>query len=84
MFAGLCFLNRGNMCCGIVGRELMLRVGPEQYDHCLSLPDAREMDFTGKAMKGMVYVSEEGVANDRDLEQWITYALKFMETLPAK
>ena len=64
MFGGLCFLLGGNMCCGIVGDELMLRVGPEQYEPVLARPHAREMDFTGRALRGMVYVGSAGLAED--------------------
>ncbi len=60
MFGGLAFLLRGNMCCGVVGDELMVRVGAESYEEALAHPYAREMDFTGTPMKGFVYVACEG------------------------
>lgn len=59
-------MTNGNMCFGIVGSELMLRVGPEAYDVSLALPHAREMDFTGRSMRGMVYVGESGPSEDDD------------------
>ncbi|MBW3669776.1 MAG: TfoX/Sxy family protein, partial [Actinobacteria bacterium] len=49
MFGGLAFMLGGNMCCGIVGDELMVRVGPDGYEAALARPHAREMDFTGRA-----------------------------------
>ena len=63
MFGGLCFLLRGNMCCGIVGDELIARVGPDAYDAALARPHARPMDFTGRPLRGMVYVAAPGTAN---------------------
>jgi len=84
MFGGLCFLARGNMCFGIVGEELMVRVGPGAYTGALALPHAREMDFTGRAMKGMVYVATEGVASDDALVAWLERGLAFAESLPPK
>jgi hypothetical protein len=57
MFGGLCFLVNGNMACGVEKRNLVVRVGPENYDRALSKPSARPMDFTGRALKGFVYVS---------------------------
>lgn len=84
MFGGLCFLARGNMCFGIVGSELMVRVGPAAYDAALALPHAREMDFTGHSMRGMVYVSVDGVAEDDELGQWLTRGLDFATSLPPK
>ena len=84
MFGGLCFMLGGNMCCGIVWEELMLRVGPEAYDRVVSLPHAREMDFTGRAMRGMVYVGTDGLADDDQLAGWLTPAVDFAGSLPAK
>jgi TfoX/Sxy family transcriptional regulator of competence genes len=84
MFGGLCFLLGGNMCCGIVGEELMLRVGKEAYEITLARPHAREMDFTGRAMRGMVYVGNEGLADDSDLAAWLAPATSFAGSLPPK
>jgi TfoX/Sxy family transcriptional regulator of competence genes len=84
MFGGLCFMVSGNMCCGIVKDTLMARVGPDHYDEYLAESNAREMDFTGRSMKGMIYVSPEGVDADEDLEKWVSRCIAFVETLPAK
>ena len=84
MFGGLCFMVSNHMCCGIVGDTLMARVGPNAYDECLSKKHTREMDFTGKAMKGMVYVAPEGIAEDLDLKRWIETCEKFIKSLPPK
>ena len=84
MFGGIAFLVRGNMCCGVIGDRLMLRVGPEGYDSALARPHAQEMDFTGKPMKGLVYVEPEGFASSRDLKAWVEKALRFTLSLPAK
>ena len=84
MFGGLCFLINGNMCCGIVKDELMLRVGPDGYDDALAQPHAREMDFTGRALKGMIYVACEGFEEDEDLAAWLERAARFAESLPSK
>ncbi len=84
MFGGLCFLIRGNMCCGVVGDELMVRVGADAYEEMLSHQEAREMDFTGRAMRGMVYVSSAGVEADEDLAAWVERGVVFAGSLPAK
>jgi len=84
MFGGLCFMVSGNMCCGIVKDTLMTRVGPKQYEACLNKKHASEMNFTGRPMKGMIYVSPEGVESDKELKWWINICLKFVNTLPAK
>jgi TfoX/Sxy family transcriptional regulator of competence genes len=84
MFGGLCFLASGNMCFGVVGEELMVRVGPDAYEECLAESHARKMDFTGRAMKGMVYVGTQGFESDEDLEAWVKRGIAFAGSLPAK
>lgn len=84
MFGGLAFLLRGNMCCGVVGDELMVRVGPESYDNAMSARHVRPMDFTGKPMKGLVYVTPPGIDSDRAVMAWVTRGAEFARSLPAK
>lgn len=84
MFGGLCFLLDGNMCCGIVGDTLMVRVGPGRYEDALRRPHARIMDFTGRPLRGMVYVDPEGISEDRDLEDWVESGSSFAASLPPK
>lgn len=84
MFGGLCFMVAGHMCCGIVDDRLMARVGPDAYDDALENPHARPMDFTGKPMKGMVYVTPEGTADSGTLEEWVNRCLAFSLSLPPK
>lgn len=84
MFGGIAFMHRGNMCCGVVNDVLMARVGPEAYESALSRPHAREMDFTGKALSGFVYVDPEGFEGDNDLRNWVALCEKFTSGLPAK
>ena len=84
MFGGLCFMVAGNMSVGIVKDELMVRVGPDGYQAALGEPHARKMDFTGRAMKGFVYVGTEGFDADGDLDNWIERGTKFAASLPAK
>ena len=82
--AGLAFMVRGNMCCGVIGEELMVRVGPEGYETALTQPHARKMDFTGKPLKGFVYVESDGFDSDDDLQAWVDRALEFVLSLSAK
>lgn len=84
MFGGIAFMVSGNMCCGVVGEELMARVGPEQYQQALAEPYAREMDFTGRPLKGFVYVGVEGFTSDDDLETWVRRCERFVSTLAPK
>ncbi|MFG2836981.1 TfoX/Sxy family protein [Streptomyces zaomyceticus] len=84
MFGGLAFLLGGNMTVGVVGQELIARVGPEHAEEALARPEARPMDFTGKPMRGWVTVAGPALADDRVLGHWITTALGFASTLPPK
>ena len=84
MFGGIAFMLRGNMCCGVIGDRLMLRVGAKGYETALSRPHAKPMDFTGRPMKGLVYVEPAGFASPRDLKKWIEKAMEFALSLPAK
>jgi TfoX/Sxy family transcriptional regulator of competence genes len=84
MFGGIAFMLRGNMCCGVIGDRLMVRVGPDGYEAALSRPHAKAMDFTGRPMKGFVYVEPAGFPSGRDLKAWIARAMEFTLSLPAK
>ena len=84
MFGGLCYLCNGNMFCGIVGEKLMARVGPDAYDAALKEPFVSEMDFTGKPMKGMIYIHPKGIADEKSIKKWIEASLAFVKTLPKK
>ena len=84
MFGGLAFLLQGNMCCGVVGEKLMVRVGRESYEAALREPHAREMDFTGRPLRGFIYVAEEGVVSQGDLRAWVERGARYAESLPAK
>jgi hypothetical protein len=84
MFGGVAFLIRSNMCVGVVGDELMVRVGPDAYDEAVRQPHARKMDFTGRPMKGFVFVGVEGFELDADLRRWVAHGVEFAASLPAK
>ncbi len=84
MFGGIAFMLRGNMCCGVVGEDLMVRVGPEGYEAALARPQAREMDFTGRPMRGMVYVAAAGLQSKRALKSWVDRGAAYALSLPAK
>ncbi len=84
MFGGIAFMAGGNMACGIVGDELMVRVGPDAYEDALARPHARLMDFTGRPMKGMVMVGRDGIAADDGLREWVGRGLAYAGSLPPK
>ena len=84
MFGGLCFLSSGHMLVGITGDDLMVRVGPDNHEAALGRPHVRPMDFTGRPMKGMVFVEPQGLSTDAAIAEWIELAAAFVSTLPPK
>ncbi len=81
MFGGLTFMVAGKMCCGVSGDELMVRIGLDNYDQALERPHARQMDFTGRPMRGFVFVSADGLAEDGDLANWVGQGVEFASSL---
>lgn len=79
MFGGLAFLCGGRMCCGIVGNDLMVRVPDEAIETVMRAPHVRPMDFTGKPMKGFVYVSPSGFRTSTALRTWLSYGEQVAE-----
>ena len=84
MFGGLCYMVKNHMCCGLNEKMLMARVGPDRFEECLSRKHAREMDFTGRSLKGMVYVEPAGTKSDASLVEWLTICTEFVDSLPPK
>lgn len=77
MMGGLCFLVDGKMCAGVVEDMLMGRIDHTIYEEALTRKGCRKMDFTGRPMKGYVFVEPEGIDTDRDLENWVQLCLDF-------
>ena len=77
MMGGLCFMVKDKMCAGVEKDKLMARIGPEAYEKSLSRKGCREMDFTGRPMKGFVFVEPEGIDTDQDLAYWVQLCLDF-------
>ncbi len=77
MMGGLCFMVNGKMCVGVEKNRLMARIGPEAYDGALKRNGCRPMDFTGRPMRGFVFVELEGLKSEEDLRYWLDLALAF-------
>lgn len=84
MFGSLVFMWHGNMLVGVLGTDLIARVGPEAQADALAQPGARVFDFTGRPMNGWVVVDGEAVAEDDALGDWIARCRDFVEALPPK
>jgi TfoX/Sxy family transcriptional regulator of competence genes len=84
MFGGIAFMAGGHMCVGVIGEDLMVRLGEDGADAALDEPHTRPMDFTGRPMRNMVYVARAGTRDDAALRAWVDRALAFVATLPPK
>lgn len=84
MFDGLCFLVHGNMCCGVLKDELVLRLELSRAQELLRRPHTRPMDFTGRPLKGFVFVEPAGLRTARQRRAWVSMALAFAQSLPQK
>ena len=84
IFGGLWFMAYGSMCCGVMGDEIIVRVGAERYEDSLQLPHTRAMDFTGKPMRGFTVVGSEGIVSEEGLDEWVARGVEFAVSLPPK
>ncbi len=77
MFGGVCFMVNDKMCVGVVKDEMMCRIDPTMDEIVLEKNGCRRMDFTGKPMKGYVFISDEGMKTKKEFEYWIDLCLSF-------
>jgi hypothetical protein len=84
MFGGVCFLLFGNMVCGIIRDDLIVRVGADKYEETMKLPHTRKFDLTGRPLRGWVMVLSVALDSDEDLNDWVQQAISFVRTLPPK
>ena len=84
MFGGLSFLFHGKMFCGVLKDDLVVRINKNDYEKFVSKPHVRPMDFTGKPMKGFLYVSSGGYKEDKELTEWIEVGFRYVLSLNEK
>jgi TfoX/Sxy family transcriptional regulator of competence genes len=84
MFGGVAFMIRGHMSVGVVGPTLMVRHEPADAEALLREPHARPMDFTGRPMRGFLYVDPPGTRAPTALGTWIGRATAWAESQPPK
>jgi len=77
MFGGLCFMVNDKMCVGVEKDRLMVRLDPARFDEVMEKEGCKPMDFTGKVMKGYVFVDADVLKTKKQLEYWIKLALEF-------
>ena len=81
MFGGLAFMLGDKMCCGVLEDMLVARIGPERGQMAMKKPHVKAMDFTGRPLKGYVYVTAPAIKKDTALKKWLEEAIAFVTTL---
>lgn len=84
MFGGIGFMLDGNLACGVIGEEMIVRVGPEGYETALEEVHVSVFDFTGRPMTGWVKVSSDGIQTGADLQRWVRKGSEYARSLPSK
>jgi len=84
MFGGHCFLIEKHMCCGVIGDNLLARVGPRQYSKCTSQNYVKQFEYSGRPIAGIVCVEAELTEGNEDLIDWLSLCKEFVGSLPAK
>jgi TfoX/Sxy family transcriptional regulator of competence genes len=84
MFGGIGFILNGNMAVGVIKKDLIVRVSPQDNDQILKRAHARPFDFSGKPMAGWIYVEPAGFKNQADLKKWVQVGLDYAASLPKK
>jgi TfoX/Sxy family transcriptional regulator of competence genes len=84
MFGGIAFMVAGNMACGVLGEDLIVRLGDEEAEKALGEDGVRPFDFTGRPMKTTVYVSPERTSDDVGLADWVEAGADHAASLPPK
>jgi len=84
MFGGLAFMLNGNMCCGVHGGELIVRLDPARTDNALVEPHTRIFDLSGRPMRGWILVNPAGLVDEPALAKWLSLGTKYAGALPKK
>ncbi len=82
MFGGLSFMVGGQMCCGVLKDDLVVRIGAEHFDDAMAQPHVRAFDFTGRPSTGMVYVSRDGLPDEQVLKEWVQRSVDYTTAHP--
>jgi TfoX/Sxy family transcriptional regulator of competence genes len=77
MFGGVCYMVNDKMCVGVVRDEMMCRIDPSKEEEALSRNGCRPMDFTGRPMRGYVFVSVDGLKRKKDFDYWISLCIEY-------
>ena len=83
-FGGLSFLLQGNVACGVLKDDMIVRIEPSQHDSAIANPHVRTFDYTGRPMKGWIMIGPNALASDEDLKEWALKGVQYALSLPPK
>jgi TfoX/Sxy family transcriptional regulator of competence genes len=86
MFGGLAFTINGNIVCGVMHDEMMVRVATDEWEQLLESPGAHTMDMMpGRPpAKGFVVVGGSAIDTKPKLQKWVARGVAFASSLPPK
>jgi TfoX/Sxy family transcriptional regulator of competence genes len=77
MMGGMAFMVDDKMCVGVIKNNMIARIDPDKYEESITRPGCRPMDFTGKPMRGWIYLDPKAIDMDDDLNEWVQLALDY-------
>jgi len=83
MFGGLTFMVAGQMCCGVLKDDLIVRIEPGEFDALVAQPHVRPFDFSGRPMQGMLYVEDRALGDPEVLRTWVRRGTDYVAAHPA-
>jgi TfoX/Sxy family transcriptional regulator of competence genes len=84
MFGGLTFMVAGQMSCGVLKDDLIVRIESSEFDELVAQPGVRPFDFSGRPMQGMVYVDNGALADAAVLRRGYSAALTMWRRIPLR
>ena len=84
MFGGISFMIGGNLCCGVLGADLIVRIDPTLHHDALTRPNVSEFSMGGRTSKGMIRVSPAGVADEGELALWLRLGIAHATAFPPR
>jgi TfoX/Sxy family transcriptional regulator of competence genes len=83
-FGGVMFMLDDKMCVGVSKDRLMVRVDPSRHEVLSKRPGAQPMDFTGRPMRGFLFIDAGALSDGRTLSSWVGEAVSYVRTVKKK
>jgi TfoX/Sxy family transcriptional regulator of competence genes len=84
MFGGIAWLINGNMACGVLNDDLIVRLEREESERALNEPHTRAFDVNGRPMAGFLFVAPDGIEAPEALARWVDAGANHAASLEPK